>query len=416
MEINNITDSDFIKCVHLNDEEYQVVYSVLYFYGDEDYSELADLYVYNHIIQLVKRQENPLLGRIKIKQWIYIINQIIKNLEGKQSCKVYVPFLTYCYDVEETLMQYNYLLTILSEIVQYDIDDLECIEDERLDEIYLIPAISELINGLANAIGLIQLPREKSELLKKELLQFYTIDDKENYTVDEESLLSHIKSLYSKQMESEEDEWAINDFKKGYDNCDSIGSAGYSFSENIQILFENFVLQYVLFFKSLGIEEYVGFEEIIREELFRRELTADEEVKTQWYDLSLYKKTFIERDYLDVLKNNLENLVSNEEETFLEENVILKKKDDSLVKRVAVLYYLLKDSPCSHNVTEFAKIVCCILGIEIKGKVKGTTVYTYINKPEERLLTVSDYVIEKLKQYELPVPEVLKPKKINKLR
>mgnify|MGYP003292775768 CR=1 FL=1 len=58
MEINNITDSDFIKCVHLNDEEYQVVYSVLYFYGDEDYSELADLYVYNHIIQLVKRQEN----------------------------------------------------------------------------------------------------------------------------------------------------------------------------------------------------------------------------------------------------------------------------------------------------------------------------------------------------------------------
>ena len=122
------------------------------------------------------------------------------------------------------------------------------------------------------------------------------------------------------------------------------------------------------------------------------------------------------KEILSMITKEFDVIVSNEEETFLEENVILKKKDDSLVKRVAVLYYLLKDSPCSHNVTEFAKIVCCILGIEIKGKVKGTTVYTYINKPEERLLTVSDYVIEKLKQYELPVPEVLKPKKINKLR
>ena len=49
--VKTITDTDFITYAHLSDDEYQLVYSIFFFYGDFGSYGYNDEYIFNHLVR-----------------------------------------------------------------------------------------------------------------------------------------------------------------------------------------------------------------------------------------------------------------------------------------------------------------------------------------------------------------------------
>ena len=89
-----------------------------------------------------------------------------------------------------------------------------------------------------------------------------------------------------------------------------------------------------------------------------------------------------------------------------------QKKHGDEVKRVGVLYYMLKDN-FRGDKTQMAKIISYALGVSIpeNGRMGSSSIYQYLSKSEEKFMKIEDYIRNELAKYKFALPKELMPPK-----
>ena len=129
-----VTDTDFIPPYIKEGDDAALVYGILQYYNF--YRDGKIEYIYNLICRLCKRQQTLILKRIRVKQWIKLLDNITNKLgafQNKQGYDIYfyleVPFCDIFYGFTDVLLQsYEFAHSLLTELLNSDFKDIELIE------------------------------------------------------------------------------------------------------------------------------------------------------------------------------------------------------------------------------------------------------------------------------------------------
>lgn len=406
----SITDTDFITYAHLSDDEYQIVYSIFFFYGDfGDYGN-NDEYVYNHLVRLCEQQSNSLLRAVRVRQWISLLEKIIAKLEVMdKTLEVVVPYCQYSYNVEQTINHYQFARLVLTELLQGQFQGLSLIECDDIVETFPIPSIEELLDSFFES---------RQESLLPPFIYKFLIDGLTHFYVDNNSdvkCLEYIDRLFQKELIGEEQkakEFLLETYKK-YIGHISEGHTAQSFAEYIKGIFEFYILPFSKYVtdQQCGYVDWYAMKDNELSKRFYNTKGVENENK-------LYQGLFLDREIPllenenqffsdspldDIILDDIDVSLSNDEKTEKEQ-----KKHGDEVKRVAVLYYMLKDTFRGDKV-QMAKIISFALGVGIpeNGRMANSSIYQYISKADEKFMKIEDYIKKELNRYKLPLPREL---------
>lgn len=418
-----ITDTDFITYANLSDDEYQLVYSVLYIYGKYDYvdyiDECADKCIYNHILELCEQQLDGIFKTVKVKQWVILLDGIVEKLKGyDQATEIVVPFCSYVSKIGRTIKQYQFVRLLLLEMLQSQFQDLTPIEGDGLDNANEIPSIEELFEEFFNLQKELQLPDYIYNFMYNELMHFYTSESESVKALDK-MILEHIETLYEKELNGEDKE--ARDFLKAMYSDKFINRIPVEARSQIRITFAEWVKDrfecWVLPFRKYATEYTNGYFDL--EEMKQNELDGRCEGFTESDILhKLYLELYIDNtltlpSYKAQFYGDLQDYMGyniNDEESDADNGEIMSKemKHGDEVKRVAVLYYMLKDTFRGDKV-QMAKIISFALDVEIpeNGRMGNSSIYQYITKPKDKFMKIGDYIKKELNRYKFPLPKEL---------
>lgn len=410
-----ITDTDFITYAHLSDDEYQLVYSIFFFYGDFGSYGYNDEYIFNHLVRLCEKQPDGILRTVRVKQWVSLLETIITQLQGiEKNVDVVIPYYLYSYNVEQTIRHYQFVRLVLLEMLQEQFQNLTLIEDEGIVEIIFIPTIEEVFEEFFESNKTALLPSYIYKFLYNELVRFY-IDVDETSKV---KCLECIDALFRRELSGEEQK-AKEFFVGIYNGYKGNALEGYAqtFPEYVRDFFEFYILP----FKKYDTEQngrYVDWEAMKENELSKRFYGgkgSDDANK-------LYQGLFVDREIplienengfycdtpsIDIFDDSFDEGLIVDDKTDKEQ-----KKHGDEVKRVGVLYYMLKDN-FRGDKTQMAKIISFALGVSIpeNGRMGGSSIYQYLSKSEEKFMKIEDYIRNELTKYKFALPKELIPKK-----
>ena len=399
-----ITDTDLVKYSHLNGDEYQLVYSIFYFYSIdriECYDEFPDNYMFNHIVRLYTKQPEGILRGVRVKQWISILDKIIARLEGyEKSCEVVVPFCGYCCNVEVAINQFQYVKLVLFEILQtsstHQIDLIE-IEDEDEETKTFIPDLKELLNDFFEGESRLIIPCYIYNFLYKELNDFY---NNQTYELDD-ACLSHIENVIGQEL-SGDDEGArdflvelYNQYKKRnecvWENNEK------SLPEYIRNRFIHWVAPFLEYITENNNNGYPDLEHIKNNELDRRCNDIDEDDLLHELYIKLYVDNVLmlpsyKAEFGDsYMQDSYFDGYYEETNVSTDEKAKEKKYGDD-AKAIGLMYCLLNEYV--PNRATLAKIISCILGKEwpVDNKYSKSTVYSVLSRPEQAFGNSTDYI------------------------
>ena len=152
-----VTDTDFIPSYIKEGDEALLVYGILQHFND--YMDGKIEYIYNLICRLCKRQQTLILKRIRVKQWIKLLDNIINKLgtfQNRQGYDLYfyleVPFCDIFYgDTNLVLQSYEFAHSLLTELLKSDFTDIELLEFDK-DSSH-IKSLKELFLDLRDKIS-----------------------------------------------------------------------------------------------------------------------------------------------------------------------------------------------------------------------------------------------------------------------
>ncbi|MBQ8602687.1 MAG: hypothetical protein IJ413_09165 [Bacteroides sp.] len=426
-----ITDTDFITYTHLDSDEYQLVYSILYIYGKYDYvdyiDECADKCIYNHLLELCEHQFDGLIKMVKVKQWVMLLDGIIEKLKGyDQTTEIVVPFCSYASNIGRTIKQYQFVRLLLLEMLQRQFQDLNPIEGDGLDKTNEIPSIEELFEEFFNLQKELQLPVYIYSFLYNEIMHFYTSESESVETLYKR-VLEHIETLYEKELNGEDKE--ARDFLKGMYSEKFINRIPPEARSQITITFAEWVKDrfecWVLPFSKYVTEEtngYFDLEEMMQNELERRydNFTDSDTLHKLYMELYVENTLTLPSYKTEVYGNIQDYIVEDENCEDNEENIGKEKKHGDDAKNVGLLYYLLCDY-VNENRAFMTRFISCILGKELPsdGKIAKSSIYTYLGDPTKSFSNSRNYIKDELEKYKLKVPDALLklfPKKIEKFK
>ena len=398
--MNVFTDNDFIKKT-LENDDYQIVYGVLYIYAKYE-SDESDLYLNNHIVSLCKKQIPKVIQTAKVKRWIRLLNSILENLNQLDSdCMIHIPHcMQYFWHIEETKEQFRMTISILEDFFNGDFQNMEYIDDYTLAD---IPSIYEMFEEFGN------LNKSKDNLLidylRSEIGSYFSIKKSELdgsvETMVDKSVVQHIATIYDNLLNDRVEMELKLSLKKTF---------GELFLDDPQFFNDRIIRFYELNILTLDcialmndINHPFTYNAIIKEEMFRRGLETKESYKTQWYEENLYNKLFTKRENIVTIKK-----VDNEIETDEEPDEIRYK--GYFKKRIGALYYMLHDA--LKNDELLTKVANYVLNQDYKpGSKNGNTAYKYINNIGSEVLNSydrGDYIIQQLSSYYIPIPYVVR--------
>lgn len=426
-----ITDTDFITYTHLDSDEYQLVYSILYIYGKYDYvdyiDECADKCIYNHLLELCEHQFDGLIKMVKVKQWVMLLDGIIEKLKGyDQTTEIVVPFCSYASNIGRTIKQYQFVRLLLLEMLQRQFQDLNPIEGDGLDKTNEIPSIEELFEEFFNLQKELQLPVYIYSFLYNEIMHFYTSESESVETLYKR-VLEHIETLYEKELNGEDKE--ARDFLKGMYSEKFINRIPPEARSQITITFAEWVKDrfecWVLPFSKYVTEEtngYFDLEEMMQNELERRydNFTDSDTLHKLYMELYVENTLTLPSYKTEVYGNIQDYIVEDENCEDNEENIGKEKKHGDDAKNVGLLYYLLCDY-VNENRAFMTRFISCILSKELPsdGKIAKSSIYTYLGDPIKSFSNSRKYIKDELEKYKLKVPDALLklfPKKIEKFK
>lgn len=401
-----ITDTDFITYTHLDSDEYQLVYSILYIYGKYDYidyiDECADKCIYNHLLELCKHQFDGLIKMVKVKQWVMLLDGIIEKLKGyDQTTEIVVPFCSYASNIGRTIKQYQFVRLLLLEMLQMQFQGLRTIEGDGLDETIEIPSIEELFEEFFNLQKELQLPVYIYSFLYNEIMHFYTSESESVETLNK-TVLEHIETLYEKELNGENKE--ARDFLKGMYSEKFINRIPPEARSQITITFAEWVKDrfecWVLPFNKYVTEEtngYFDLEEMMQNELERRyDNFTDSDTLHKLYMELYVENTLTLPSYKAQFYGDLQDYMgynTNDEEPYISPDETTKEKkygDDA--KAIGLMYCLLNEYVPNRGT--LAKIISCILGKEwpIDNKYSKSAVYSVLSRPGQAFVNNKDYI------------------------
>lgn len=409
--VKTITDTDFITYAHLSDDEYQLVYSIFFFYGDFGSYGYNDEYIFNHLVRLCKKQPEGILKSVRVKQWVSLLETIITKLQGvEKTVDIVIPYYLYSYNVEQTIKHYQFVRLVLVELLQEQFQNLTLIKDEGIVEIISIPTIEEVFEEFFESKKTALLPSYIYKFLYNELIRFY-IDVDETSTV---KCLEYIDALFLKEFSGEEQK--AKEFFVGIYN----EYKGRILEGNIQTFPEyvrDFFEFYILPFKKYAIEQnerYVDWKAMKENELSKRFYggkgfdDANKLYQGLFLDCEIplieYENEFnCDTSSIEIIDDSF-----NEDLVVDSKTVIEKKKHGDELKRVGVLYYMLKDN-FKGDKTQMAKIISFALGVNIpdNGRMGGSSIYQYVSNPKDRFPKIEDYIKKELNKYKCPIPKEL---------
>lgn len=412
--VKTITDTDFIIYTHLSDDEYQLVYSIFFFYGDFGSYGSNDEYIFNHLVRLCEKQPDGILKSVRVKQWVSLLETIITKLQGvEKTVDIVIPYYLYSYNVEQTIKHYQFVRLVLVEMLQEQFQNLTLIEDEGIDEIISIPTIEEVFEEFFESKKTALLPSYIYKFLYHELLRFYIDAD----GTSNAKCLACIDALFLKEFSGEEQK-AKEFFVSIYNEYKGKTEGNtQTFPEYVRDFFEFYILP----FKKYATEQntrYVDWEIMKENELSKRFYGgkgSDDANK-------LYQGLFIDCEIPLIENENgfyCDTPLTDIVDDCFDKDLIVDSKTDTEqkkhgdeVKRVGVLYYMLKDN-FRGDKTQMAKIISYALGVSIpeNGRMGSSSIYQYLSKSEEKFMKIEDYIRNELAKYKFALPKELMPPK-----
>lgn len=398
--MSTILDTDILK-EPIEGVDYQLVYGLFYIYASYE-DEEVDLYLNNHIVRLCKSFPTKVLQTAKVKRWLRLLNCIYGNLMTfENSTLVHIPHCNhYQHPISETKEQFLLVISILEDYLKANFSNMEYI-DGLDNELEIIPSLGEMFEWFCKSCKR-SCDRFFESFLRNELMSFFCIELKENggceYKMNND-IYSHLGIMYNgfknKLYEEKLRESVESHLGEVLNNKDSfIKSMIFFYVKNI--LLDDCKA------KLLGLEHSFNYEDIIKEEMYRRRLLSDESAKTEWYEENMYHKVF---------GSDVEVCIPLENETESDEEPEEIRYKGYFKKRIGTLYYMLHDA--LKNDELLTKVANYVLNQDYKpGSKNGNTAYKYINNIGSEVLNSYDrvdYIIEQLSRYEIPIPdEVIK--------
>lgn len=160
MEISYITDTDFIL-QKIEGDEYSLIYGIIQ-HSIHSY-ELRDKYIYNLTAVLCLKQDTTVLRIVKTKQWLKLLEDIIKRLSMMYESNVLItiPFCNiYAFKISELITSYELSFNILNEFLKANFSNVEVIDS--IKKCYPIQALQDLFLNLAIEVenGVFDVPSE----------------------------------------------------------------------------------------------------------------------------------------------------------------------------------------------------------------------------------------------------------------